>query len=113
MLGWSRGSHHPPSVPVCTAPGQLRATEHLALLIGEEGAVARRFDLLPDAVREAAWLQDDVAELARRQEPGQRVEPEQAAADRLMTDLRVEADERLVDAVEDAQRRGDPLLERP
>ena len=75
MLGPRGAGHHPPSVPVRTPPGQLRRAEHLALLIAEEGHVAGRFDLLPQAVRQAARLEDDVAELPGREEAVQLTVP--------------------------------------
>src|SRR4029079_14004114 len=112
MLGPRGAGHHPPSVPVRTPPGQLRRAEHLALLIAEEGHVAGRFDLLPQAVRQAARLEDDVAELPGREEAVQLIEPVQAPPDGLMADLGLEADAGLVHAIEHPQRGRVPLLER-
>src|SRR6185369_3909874 len=101
--------------PVRTTPQgttSASAPEDLTLLIGKDRGKARPDDLVAEPLGQVLGLQHDVPEITRREEAGQRVEPEQATADRLVADLRIEADECLVDAVEYAQRRGGPLLER-
>ena len=78
------------------------ADEDLALVVGEDRAVARAQQLATDRlpVREATRLEDDVRVAAGRDEAAERLHAVEASADRLVADLAIGADEGLEDAVE-------------